>query len=150
MADPISVNILLPIRIESEANVREHWAVRSKRTREHRSTACLMVSPHRRSILSLGTPITVTLTRIAPRDLDDDNLARGFKAVRDGVADALGMDDRDRRLKWAYAQDRGGAGEYAAWVEVRGGAKDTPGNTLNLNSNARKKPRKGVGRGAGK
>ena len=49
----------------------------------------------------------ITLTRIAPRTLDDDNLAAGFKATRDRVADWLGVDDGDKRLTWRYAQERG-------------------------------------------
>jgi hypothetical protein len=116
MPEPAGVNVLLPLRIESEANMREHWAVKASRTKAHRSTACLKVAPHRRKILSLGDRILITLTRVAPRELDDDNLARGFKAVRDGVADALGLDDRDKRLKWAYAQEKGK--DYAAKVEA--------------------------------
>jgi hypothetical protein len=117
------VEIILPIRIESEANRREHWAVKASRTKIHRASACLMVSPLRRKILSIGPKLTIRLTRIAPRELDDDNLARGFKAVRDGVADALGMDDRDRRLRWAYAQERGEPGEYAVRIDIEGVAE---------------------------
>ena len=52
-------------------------------------------------------PIAVSMTRIAPRALDDDNLQTAFKSVRDGVADALGIDDRDPRVAWRYAQEKG-------------------------------------------
>jgi hypothetical protein len=34
------------------------------------------------------------------------------------VADWLGIDDRDKRVKWLYAQRRGKPKEYAAEVEV--------------------------------
>ncbi len=63
--------------------------------------------------------VVVALTRIAPRDLDTDNLASGLKAVRDGVADALGVDDGSSRIEWRYAQERGRPGEYAVRVEIR-------------------------------
>lgn len=50
----------------------------------------------------------VLLTRIAPGKFDDDNLRAAFKAIRDGVADALGFkDDSDPRLHWEYAQEKG-------------------------------------------
>lgn len=54
----------------------------------------------------------VTLTRIHPagraiRD-EDDNLRAAFKATKDGVADALGLDDASRnqggRIEWVYNQ----------------------------------------------
>ena len=59
------------------------------------------------------------LTRIGPRRLDSDNLAAALKHVRDGVADALGMDDGDPRLVWLYGQRRGKPGEYAVLVEIQ-------------------------------
>ena len=54
----------------------------------------------------------VTLTRVHPagraiRD-EDDNLRAAFKATKDGVADALGLDDASRnqggRIEWVYNQ----------------------------------------------
>jgi hypothetical protein len=50
-------------------------------------------------------PLVVTLTRLSPGTLDDDNLRPALKSVRDGVADALGLpDDRDPRVEWRYGQ----------------------------------------------
>jgi hypothetical protein len=49
----------------------------------------------------------VTITRIAPRELDSDNLASCAKGIRDGVADALRVDDGDERIRWTYKQERG-------------------------------------------
>ena len=63
-------------------------------------------------------PVTVVLTRIAPRRLDGDNLQSGFKAVRDGVADWLGVDDGSSLVDWQYFQRSGKAGEYAVEIEV--------------------------------
>lgn len=102
-----------PCRTVSEANRREHWAPRAKRQKVHRTAAFAIVT----SRLLCPLPIVVTLTRIAPRALDDDNLRGALKATRDGVADAFGVDDRDPRVVWAYGQRRGGTGVYA--VEIR-------------------------------
>jgi hypothetical protein len=63
-------------------------------------------------------PATVVLTRVAPRRLDGDNLQSGFKAVRDGVADWLGVDDGNGLVDWQYVQRSGKPGEYAVEIEV--------------------------------
>lgn len=106
--------IRLPLRTVSEANRRDHWATKARRVNEHRGTALLMLRARARKV---GLPCTVILIRVAPRELDDDNLRSALKAVRDGAADALGVDDRDPRVTWAYGQRRGKTREYA--VEVR-------------------------------
>lgn len=102
--------IELPIRIESVANKREHWSVRGARTKAHRFAA-IAVPAH-------PLPCVVTLIRVAPRRLDDDNLQSGFKALRDGIADRLGVKDNDPRVIWKYDQARGHAKEYAARVRI--------------------------------
>jgi len=102
--------IELPLRIESCANKREHWATRARRTKAHR-LAALAVPVH-------PLPCVVTLIRVAPRKLDDDNLASGFKALRDGIADRFGVDDGDPRIRFKYDQVRGKAKEYGARVLV--------------------------------
>lgn len=53
--------------------------------------------------------VVVRLVRVAPRQLDSDNAASAAKSVRDGVADALGVDDRDPRVVWLVDQERGQA-----------------------------------------
>lgn len=62
-------------------------------------------------------PVVVTLIRIAARALDDDNLAYSFKAVRDGVADGLGVRDNDPRVTWRYAQAKPAKGAPPA-IEI--------------------------------
>ena len=104
----------LPLRIESTLNKREHWGKRAQRTKLHRF-ASIAVQPH-------PLPCVVRLIRIAPRKLDDDNNAAGFKALRDGIAKRLGVDDADPRVRWEYDQERGRAKEYAVRIEIRGGA----------------------------
>lgn len=102
------ITVTLPLRLVSGANVREHWAVRAKRAKAHR-TACLLVP-------SCDVPCVVTLTRFGPRELDSDNLAISAKHVRDGIADRLGVNDNDPRVVWLYAQER--AKEYGVRVEI--------------------------------
>ena len=107
----------LPLKIESVANLRENWRARSRRTRVHRAAAHyqLRVAGVRPPA---GMLVQVQLVRIAPRPLDDDNLASGFKAVRDGVADWLGRDDGSRDVRWSYSQERGQPHAYSCRIEV--------------------------------
>ena len=107
--------IELPIRTVSEANQREHWGKRAARAKKQRSLT------EARLFVEFGKapkcpPDCITLTRIAPRSLDSDNLAGSFKAVRDGIQDWCGVNDRD--LVFVYAQRRGKPGEYAVEIAM--------------------------------
>ena len=107
--------VVAPIRVWSEANLRGHWRSKAARAKGQRKAAGWCLMDHRRP--GAGA-ITITLTRLAPRDMDSDNLAGGFKAVRDGVADWLQIDDGDKRLTWRYEQRRGKPKEYAAEIRL--------------------------------
>ena len=107
--------IVLPIHTRSEANLREHWAKKAHRTRAQRHSAfCIMKTKLGAELIP---PAEITITRIAPRRLDDVNLLSSIKAVQDGVCDALGIDDGDPAITWHYSQLKGQPKEYA--VEVR-------------------------------
>lgn len=110
--------IVIPIRTAPGLNVREHWRARARRVRSERLAAGMVLNSQPRPPI----PCTVRLTRVAPSNgLDDDNLAGALKAVRDQVADWLGVDDKDRAtVRYVYAQRRG------PWaVEVEFGEQST-------------------------
>lgn len=109
--------LLVPVKIISEANSREHWRKAAKRKAEHRNSARIALGG---CLEIMRLPCTITLTRIGPRTLDDDNLASGFKAFRDGVADWLGIYDGSPLLTWRYAQRKGKPKEYAAEIHIEG------------------------------
>ena len=117
--------VLLPIRTWSEPNLRGHWGRRARRAHKQRETARMLVRaalaslPPSKPVCDRKRKSTIRLTRLAPRELDSDNLVASMKAVRDGVADALGMDDGDERLRWRYAQRKGKPGEYSVLVEIQ-------------------------------
>jgi hypothetical protein len=111
------IRLSLPLHTVSTLNAREHWSRRAKRAAEQRSVARIVCATH--LDWHPGFPVIVTLVRIGPRALDSDNLQGALKAVRDGVADALGVDDGDTMaVRWEYAQERGKAREYGVRVEV--------------------------------
>lgn len=107
------MRVAVPIRLVSEANARGSWHGGASRAASQRRavTQALRGQPEHPAL-----PVTVRIVRAAPRALDDDNLARSAKAVRDAVASWLGVDDRDFRVSWVYAQRR--ASGYAVEVEV--------------------------------
>ena len=116
-------NESLPLRTKSIANIREHWAKRSKRTKNERHLAKYVFSKHYPPKPIEGSKIIyVKLTRVAPRKLDTDNLAGSLKAVRDGIADWLKIDDGSSLVSWEYSQRRAGVRIYGVDVEV--GLKD--------------------------
>lgn len=101
------MTITFPLRTTPGANNREHHMARHRRVRDERwATHAALVGKARPAI-----PCAVLLTRHTPRGragkLDDDNLQNSLKAVRDQVAEWLGINDRDPRVQWFYAQDKG-------------------------------------------
>lgn len=112
------ITLRLPIRTQSEMNMREHWAKKASRARSHRCVA-KMVGNATTLPNSLTFPLVVTLTRVAPRPLDDDNVRGALKATRDGIADWLQVDDRKSDIvRYEYAQQKGKRGEYAVLVSI--------------------------------
>jgi|GEM_PF-804038 len=119
------VLVILPIRTPSCTNLREHWTKRAKRAKAHRLVARLKMEEkvERLDHPSMPAAVIVRLTRIAPRPLDDDNLRGALKAVRDGVADALAINDRDDRAMWLYDQRRGRPREHIVMIELEAQAR---------------------------
>jgi len=103
------VSVRIPMKLKSEANHGGHWMSQSRRAKDQREVTCMVVRPalrmQMRAIdIERAAHIAVQLVRRSPRQLDGDNLQRAFKACRDGVADALGIDDGDHRIAWLYDQ----------------------------------------------
>ncbi len=111
-----SLVLALPIRVVSTLNTREHWSKRARRVSEQRAATRMALASHR--AWPLCRPVDVTIIRIAPRALDGDNLQGACKAIRDGIADAPGVDDRDEEVRWYYAQRRGATRQYAIELQI--------------------------------
>lgn len=116
----------LPIRTLSESNQRGlsrlAGILKSQRVRAQRKETYLhLLGTFGRRVPPL--PLTITLTRVSPGTLDGDNLQHALKFCRDGVADWLALaygkgNDAQEGLTWAYAQAKGGRGEYAVEVTI--------------------------------
>lgn len=86
-------------------NARELWQVRSSRVKKERKLVAWALVGQKRPPI----PCSVRLTRVAPSaGVDDDNLSGALKAIRDQIAEWLGVDDRHRnQVRYVYAQKRG-------------------------------------------
>ena len=102
---------MLPLKTGRGLNERECWQVRARRAKRERGTAFACVSEH-------PLPCVVTLIRVSPGTLDDDAPPAALKAVRDGIADRLRIDDRDPRVQWRYGQEVCKRGEFGVRVRI--------------------------------
>lgn len=48
--------------------------------------------------------VVVTIIACCQREADDDNNCASLKGVRDAIAESLGIDDGDRRIRFEYGQ----------------------------------------------
>lgn len=90
---------------ELSPNARVHWAVRARKAKAYRAECRLLTlmasvaAPEGKALLSL---------EFVPPDRrarDDDNLVAAFKAGRDGIAEALGIDDRQFVTKFRMSDE---------------------------------------------
>ena len=123
--------IMIPIdgmRLGAALNARVHWSKRAARAKKERAVirmAMLHANVDQKNWqwFFYGAPmpsgLTCTLVRVAPRMLDDDNLAGAFKAVRDGVAAFFGVDDGPKGpIAWRYEQRRGQPKQYRVEIHL--------------------------------
>lgn len=113
------LNFEIPIKVVSEANTRDHWAKRFRRqVMQKEATILMMNNATKRRTIEL--PCVVKLIRIGAKKLDGDNLANGFKAIRDAIAARLEVDDGDvDNVRFEYEQITNGKRDYRVRVEIR-------------------------------
>lgn len=113
----------MPIRTVSECNVCQHWTEKKKRKDMQK---IIVRSSYNKENPTIKFPCIITLTRIAPRTLDDDNLRGSLKCIRDSIADCItpglapGRADNKKGIEWMYEQKKGKPNEYAVEIEICG------------------------------
>jgi hypothetical protein len=118
--EPVTL-VLEPLRTVPETNSREHWQKKHRRAKTQRSATYYWLRHVLLTPEALPMPLTITLTRISPRALDDmAATGASMKSIQDGIADFLFQCpgeghkyDNDPRLTWHYAQRQGGVRQYA-------------------------------------
>jgi crossover junction endodeoxyribonuclease RusA len=97
-------------------NARVHWARKGKAAKKYRAD-CHLLTKAAGITITWDGPAHLWITFYPPdkRARDDDNLIASFKSGRDGIADALGIDDKRFRIHpWVSDEVRkGGAVEVA-------------------------------------
>ena len=98
MSDSVTITIPMSIPPGLSPNARLHWAPRSRLVRQARETAYYATREagrfYMRPPLTLHVAVAWESRR---RAQDDDNVWAGLKSFRDGIADALGVDDKHMR-----------------------------------------------------
>lgn len=109
----------IPVKVISEANTRDHWNKRFRRqVMQKQATILMMMNAQKGKRIEL--PCAVKLIRIGAKKLDGDNLANGFKAIRDAIAVRLEVDDGDvDSVKFEYEQIPIGKRDYSVKVEIK-------------------------------
>lgn len=101
--------LYLKIHLWSEANMSGHWSKGYNRKTYQQN---LVAQKWYTEGVDLNPPVIITLTRMAPRTLDSDNLVTAFKSIRDRVASLLvpgkrpGRADNHPGIKWEYSQEK--------------------------------------------
>lgn len=103
------------LRLDLTPNARLHPQVVARRRRREHAT----ITAALRGITPPAGPWRVTITRVGPRAMDDDNRTASAKGVRDALAAWLGIDDGDECAAWEVRGEvsRG----YAVRVQIQGG-----------------------------
>lgn len=112
-----SLTFEVPVKLISEANQREHWAIKNKRKKAQQRAVELTWLAGRYRV---APPVCITLTRVGVRRLDPDNLAGSCKHVQDALAKCIGVDDGDfRKVRWIYEQRKGSPKQYLLEVCIQ-------------------------------
>ncbi len=105
----------IPIRLPSLLNTRMNWRALSSLKKKQKTATAVCIKKAKESARIPDIPLLVTITRVGPRKLDDDNLSGSCKYVRDQIAAAVGVDDGSSLYTWRYEQR---IGKYSVEVEI--------------------------------
>lgn len=128
--------VTLPLKTKPKGNNRQHWRTVWARSKKEREAAYLGLRTQADCVADGGPPKrtpsksskrtyqVLLVRRSAGRKMDDDNLRDALKAVRDGVADWLELDDGDPRIYWAYRHERCRRGLHEVDINVMENTND--------------------------
>lgn len=95
--------------------------IRSQKRAKHRKAASFEVlqALRLRALSAIDfVPAVVKLTRVSAGRMDDDGLAAACKGIRDGIAEALGVNDGGRFIQFLYDQRKGPQRVHAVEVLI--------------------------------
>ena len=103
------------LRLDATPNGRAHWTATAKKRAREREVLTRALA----GITPPAGPWRVTITRIGPRPMDDDNRTAAAKGTRDAIAAWLGVDDGDERFTCTVRGEV--ARGYAVRITIEGG-----------------------------
>jgi len=116
--DIVSMTWMVPVNLFAIGNARDTRKLIGSKGKQKEAVFLVMGRCHQALSLfaddgihrseAFGGPRTIKaiLTRLSPREMDDDNSDYSMKYVRDAVADMLGTKDNNKMLKWEYGQEK--------------------------------------------
>jgi crossover junction endodeoxyribonuclease RusA len=109
-------------------NARIHWAKKAKIAKAYKEV-CWALTKQARVTIDWEGPIALALEFIPPdrRSRDDDNLVAAFKHGRDGVALALGVDDKRFKMQPPVISERIGGMVKVRFFAPSGSETETIG-----------------------
>ena len=114
--------------VESRANSRGHTRFGGKKNRQQVEVGVFLANVLKLADLASMHPfVVVRLTRCAKSPLDDDNAVTAMKSFRDGIAKAIGINDRSSRVRYVVDQQ---AADTTS-IEVRVYVPDVDDSALN-------------------
>jgi hypothetical protein len=114
------IDLEASMRVESVANKTEHWSKKFKRNKNQELIIKFMLIGQEK----LKMPVRITLTRVAPRALDYDNLISACKHYVDVISDWIypglqpGRADGMKGMEWHYKQEKGRPKEYLLKINI--------------------------------
>lgn len=125
VSEPLVVEIPMTPPRELSPNARVHWAARARQAKALReaaywATVSCRGNPAFDALAGaerIALDLTVRWEKGRKRTQDDDNVWASFKNGRDGIAEALGIDDR-RLVIRGLTQERAGKDDAGGYVLV--------------------------------
>jgi len=100
-----SFNLNIKISGLNKSARYQHWGKLAGIAKKQRTLAAIATSNQIvAGKIKSGSKYSVELTRFGKKKLDDDNIVGSLKHIRDGIADALGVNDGSDKIKFIYSQ----------------------------------------------
>lgn len=93
---------------ELSPNARVHWGARARAVKRYRSECGWIARTAKAKAPEGHISLKVTFSPPNLKQRDQDNMISSIKALFDGLADALGVNDRQFRPTYEYSTDRTG------------------------------------------
>jgi hypothetical protein len=117
----MTITWTMATRLSNPLNHSRCWQDRKNITKNQRTAARFIAAEalQRAKFNFLAIPkLRITMTRTGPKEMDWDGNVASLKHVQDGIADCLGLNDKDKRIAWVAKQRTGPGVKYGVEIEL--------------------------------